>query len=281
MTTSLMMKWIGLMTHTTTLSEENEEVSSWSKLSDLLDCPHAFYLKRIERRWKRPAAWLPQGTAFHEVAEKLEKNLIGTEDGDIEKAFSEAYDREVNKYAEDTPNFKEWFSSGPYGGEEDIPRRYAIGLEQCERYVNWKGRNDPSEALSLDEEGSPMVEYAFKVKFGDVTVQGVIDQVRRERPVDLKSGNKPGTPPQIATYAGALHILHGMPFTNGYFWMAKLKREPRVFIDLSEWSVQRLADVYGDAREMVNAGHFPADPSPEKCMFCSVETSCIFSQKQR
>lgn len=261
-----------------TKSSEDENVFSWSKLSDL-DCPYMYYLKRIEKKWRRPAAWLPQGTAFHEVAEKIEKNIISVGDiTEIDAAFTEAYDREVTKYAEETPNFDFWFKSGPYGAVEDIPRRHGIGLEQCERYAYWDGRYDPSEALSLDETGQPMVEYPFEVKFGDVTVKGVIDQVRRERPVDLKSGNKPGTKPQLATYAGALHILHGMPFTNGYFWMAKLKREPRVFEDLTDWSVQRLADVYGHAQQMVVSGHFPPDPSPEKCMFCSVESSCKYSQ---
>ena len=42
---------------------------SVSQLNLYTRCPQAFKLSRIDKVWKKPAAWRAQGTSFHAVAE--------------------------------------------------------------------------------------------------------------------------------------------------------------------------------------------------------------------
>lgn len=248
---------------------------SWSRLNEMERCPHSYYLGRIEKAWKRPAAWLAQGTAFHEVAEFFELSGKTLTLAVAQERFGEVYAREINKMAEKTPNFKWWFRSGPYDGETDVGRRYSIGLSQVESYLEYS-LSHPEDRISATQVGVPMIELPFDVKFGETRVRGYIDQVINSTPRDLKTGKTPGSDLQLATYAGALHVEYGTPITSGDFWMAQ-KPGPTKKYDLSEWTVQLLADEYGKASAQIDAGDFPAKPEESKCNFCSVQRACQYS----
>jgi putative RecB family exonuclease len=98
-------------------------------------CPYSWHLERNLKAWQRPAAWLPQGSAVHTVAECIELAKLSGNPLSLEAAqdvFREEYAKEVGEYTEITPNFDWWFASGPYRGAADVERRYLIGLEQVE-----------------------------------------------------------------------------------------------------------------------------------------------------
>jgi putative RecB family exonuclease len=238
-------------------------------------CPYSYYLNRVLKVWKKPAAWLPQGTAFHEVAEFFELSGKTVTLREAQQRFTEIYAREVNKLTAETPNFKYWFRSGPYDGETDVGRRHTLGLSQVESYLEYSLLH-PEERISATPSGEPMIELPFDVKFGEVRVRGYIDQVINRRPRDLKTGKTPGGDHQLATYAGALHVEYGVPFSHGDFWMAQ-KPGPTKPYDLTDWSIQRLSDEYGEISAQIDAGDFPAKPSEDRCTFCSVQKSCKYS----
>jgi putative RecB family exonuclease len=206
-----------------------------------------------------------------EVWEKSERTMSLEE---AQEAFKRSYSQEVGKYAETTPNFDYWERSGPYNGRTDIERRWGIGLEQVATYIGYYQRY-PEKVPWRSPDGLA-IELAFDVEFGGISVRGLIDKVEAEEPEDLKTGKKPGSDFQLATYAGALNVLYGLPFKTGRYWMAQQGKPTRDY-DLSGWSIQRLADVYGQADQDIKAENFEPKPSTETCMFCSVRSSCSYS----
>lgn len=250
------------------------EYRSVSQVNELERCPEAYRLGRIERAWKKPAAWLPQGTAVHYAAEMWEKSERTMSLEEAQQAFKESYSKEIAKYAETTPNFDYWERSGPYNGRTDIERRWGIGLEQVATYIGYYQRY-PEKVPWRSPDGLA-IELAFDVEFGGIPVRGLIDKVEAEEPEDLKTGKKPGSDFQLATYAGALNVLYDLPFKTGRYWMAQ-QGKPTIDYDLTGWSIQRLADVYGAADEIIKAENFEPKPDPDTCRFCSVRNSCSYS----
>lgn len=256
---------------------------SVSQVKELDDCGYRYYLHREatdedgNRLWERPAAWLPQGLGVHEAAEAWEKSGRTMTLEEAQKIFGESYDAHTNRLLETTPNLDFWFRSGPYGGDQDIPRRYEIGMEQTARYVRYYTEKHPEEKPLRLSEDEFAVEWPFEVKFGDVPVRGVIDFVLEDgKPRDNKTGNRPGDPFQLGTYAGVIEQLLDVKPTTGDFWMGK-SGKPTIPIDLTDWTQQRLADVFGDADERIRNQQFDPDPDPDKCRFCPMAHACEYS----
>ncbi|QJD50278.1 Cas4 exonuclease [Mycobacterium phage Iwokeuplikedis] len=187
---------------------------SVSQINQYTRCPMSYKLARIDKVWARPAAWLPQGTAFHTVAEVYEKALAEGREMSLERAqeiFKEEYAKDIGELCAETPNFDWWFASGPYHGERDIERRFHVGLEQVEKFLHWrttKGQEiwiapaikdprcgaDEAQALVVDGEtmivhvqdcgckpSRPAIELSFSIiletPLGPIRVRGYIDAV--------------------------------------------------------------------------------------------------------
>ena len=258
---------------------------SVSQVKEYLSCPQAYKLNRIDKVWSRPAAWFPQGTAFHAVAELYEVwlsygqplTLIEAQD-----AFRHFYARDVQLIADETPNFDWWFWSGPYNGERDLERRYAIGLEQVEKFVAW--RETVGQEIWVTPDGTPAVELYFEIILDGVLVRGYIDAVvvvdGRLRVRDYKTGNAPGDDFQLAVYALALKKMFGVEVTDGdYFMVGKKGKAPSfIYFDLDDWDEEKITKVFRDVELEIQAGRFDPDPDPDKCRFCGVSHSCSFYQ---
>lgn len=265
---------------------------SWSQLEqydpELGGCPYRYYLARIERVWKKPAAWLPMGTAVHHAAELWERSGREMDRDSVKDVFRQKYAEEVNRYLEETPNTRYWQSSGPYPGEEDIPRRHKIGLEHVDRYLNWYAAH-PEEVIWITPDGEPAIELGFSLDLGGVEVRGMLDQAIVVRPDevqadpspanvvarDIKTGNAPGKVEQLSI-AGAVIQQHdpASVATHGDFFMTKSGR-PTYPYDLI--SVDVLTEKFLTLEENIQAGNFPASPTPKKCDRCDVKNSCKFS----
>lgn len=243
-------------------------------------CGYRYYLKRVAepKVWKRPAAWLPQGTAFHEAVERFERSGGVMTPEDTVTAFTEAYSREIGALSADTPNHWVWFASGPYRGPQDIERRYGLGAEQIERYIAYKEAHPEERIVTLNDQ--PAIELAYQVMFGKVEVRGYIDQVVAIRegkpfPRDLKTGKTPGSDFQLATYAYALLLLHGVEVTVGDYWMAQ-KGGPTHPYDLTEWTLEHLIDIYGRVDEKIRNEEFEPNPKESLCRMCDVYNACEY-----
>lgn len=255
---------------------------SVSQINQYLRCPQAYKLGRIDKVWARPAAWLPQGTAFHAVAEEYEQALHARKPMSLDEArdmFREMYAHEVEMLTHDTPNFEWWFWSGPYNGERDIERRYHIGLEQVEKFVAW--RDTPGQEIWVTPDGQPAIELAFKVELDGILVRGFIDAVvvvdGQLRVRDYKTGNSPGDDFQLGVYSVAIEALYGVKPTHGdYFMVGKKGAKPRISgpYDLSPWTREVVTERFREVEDRIQAGDFEPDPEPSKCGFCDVNYSC-------
>jgi putative RecB family exonuclease len=278
---------------------------SVSQLKQYEKCPQSYKLARIDKVWQRPAAWLPQGTAVHEVLEWVEKCFA--EHGKlppIEEAlamFDKAYARDVNAFTDITPNFEWWAQSGPYRGKEDVERRWAIGREQIEKFYGWRkvdgqtiwttpGRGVCAteawrdESCKECEQPKPAIELSFNIELDGILVRGFIDAVvvvdGELRVRDYKTGNTPGDDFQLGVYSLAVAKKYGVEQPRlGDYYMAGKKGKKAVVTkpyDLTEWTEEKVTAAFRGLEDNIQAGNFDPDPEPDKCRFCDVSYSCEF-----
>ncbi|AOT24811.1 exonuclease [Mycobacterium phage JewelBug] len=259
---------------------------SVSQINQYTRCPMAYKLSRVDKVWAKPAAWLPQGTAFHAVAEAYETwlsydmPLTLTEAQDM---FRVEYSRDIGALCEETPNFEWWFWSGPYNGERDIERRYEVGLEQVEKFVRWRAAE--GQEIWVTPDGTPAVELYFEIvldtPLGPIKVRGYIDAVvvidGKPHVRDYKTGNKPGDDFQLGVYALAIEMMFGARVESGDYFMAGKKGKPAKAtnaFDLTQWTKERISQVFYETEVKIQAGEFEALPEPDKCNFCDVAYHC-------
>lgn len=280
---------------------------SVSQLNSYEKCPMAYKLERIDKAWKRPAAWFAQGLAVHAGAEHWEKSGRTMTLEEVQAIYTEEFDKEINKALETARNPNFWFRSGRYGAVQDIPRRYDIGLEQVEKYINWyqdhpeetpwvtPASYDPlcmgkTEHVSDCQCQLPQraIELKFDVDLDGVQVIGFIDAAmevpdpdREGRSMIIVRDNKTGTSPgddfQLGVYGVALTLMYGIePPRFGDYWMGRTGKPTHPY-KISEWTVEAVTEKFHELEENLQAERFDPKPSPKACGFCSVSLSCDFS----
>jgi putative RecB family exonuclease len=256
---------------------------SFSQWSQYNRCPHAYYLSRIQRVWRKPAAWSPMGTAVHEAVELWERSDRIMTVEQAQAAFRESYRKEIDQLLTVTPNTKYWFASGPYDAEVDIPRRMEIGQQHVANYIGWYLKH-PSEVPWTLRDGRLALELPFTVQLGTVEVRGLIDWIGRLagklQPRDNKTGRKPGQVEQLKLYGVAIEDheeFHGEPIEveAGDFFMTK-SGKPTFSYDLTEVSRDELVVEYEHVDALIQAGDFPPKPDPDVCWSCEVRDSCKY-----
>lgn len=253
------------------------EYRSVSQLKEYEQCPYRYYLHRKKKAREKPAAWLPQGLGVHEAAEFWEKSGRTASVAETTTVFGESYAKHTNRLTADTPNLKYWFRSGPYDGERDIERRFKIGWEQTEKYIEYYTEKKPKETIFQADDGTLACEFPFEVQLGDVWVRGFVDQIvwnpdsKSWVVRDVKTGKSPGDEKQLGMYRVAAKKVFDIDAETGDYWMAK-SGKPTIEYDLSEWTESYATDVFGELDQQINAEEFPPLPEADKCRFCSVNT---------
>lgn len=259
---------------------------SVSQLKQYERCPHSWYLARVLKSWSRPAAWLPQGSAVHTVAEHIERRKLAADPLDLEQAqdlFRSEYANEVAKYTEVTPNFEYWFKSGPYGGAVDVERRYEIGLGQVEKFMRWDEAH-PEEVIWVAPDGTPGIELAFEIELDGIPVRGYIDAIVVAENGDLivrdyKTGNSPGDDFQLGVYGVAIAETYAgvsQPVLGDY-WMAR-SGKPTYPFDLRDWTRERVSQKFQELDENIRLERFDPLPEASKCNFCDVALACKYRE---
>lgn len=270
-------------------------VRSWSQASEYLPefggCPYAFYLGRIEKVWKRPAAWFPFGTAVHAGAEYWERSGRTAGIDELTDEFLRVYTDETNQYLEETPNTDLWMWSGRYDGATDIERRRNLGPVHLENLIKWYERN-PDQIPWTMPDGRLAVELPFEIELGTVPVKGVIDwigwvtsdrTIRGLSPRDVKAGSTPGKPMQLKIYGLVVEnylASVGVPdpeIRTADFFMTKAGR-PAGTTDLTTVSRDEIVTAFERMDAGVAAGDFPANPEPDRCRRCPVNFTCTFRE---
>lgn len=263
------------------MSDEKQH-RSVSQLKLYERCPYAYKLSRIDKVWSRPAAWLAQGSAVHEAAEAYERSGRTMTLEQAQDVFRESYVKHIAEACETTPNFEYWFKSGPYDGERDTERRYLIGLEQVERYIEWYAKH-PEQVIWVAPDGTPGIEIGFDIELDGVPIRGFIDAVILDEKSnkiivrDNKTGNSPGDDFQLGVYGVALAKQFGIdPPEEGDYWMGK-SGKPTYPFKISDWTSNRVAEKFRELEDNITAGRFDPDPDPKKCNFCDVSASCEYA----
>ncbi|AXC33713.1 Cas4 exonuclease [Mycobacterium phage Mryolo] len=254
---------------------------SVSQLSQFDKCPFSWKLARHERVWKRPAAWLQQGTGVHAVAEKyMLSKLAGSPltREECYEIFKAEYADGINEATEETPNLGWWFASGRYRGQEDIERRWDIGLQQVDKTLDWIDNHQSLEVWHTPD-GTPGIELAIEFELDGIEIRGYIDAVLvldgEVLVVDWKTGLKPGDDFQLAVYALALKQLYGVEITRGVYFMAKTGR-PTYPYDLTDWTREKISARFHEMERKLEAGDFTPKPGAS-CARCDVALSCEYS----
>ena len=256
---------------------------SVSQINSYEKCPYAYYLARIEKAWSRPAAWLAQGSAVHEAAEAYRKAEFAGNPLTLDEAqevFRTSYQHYINEALAQTPNFEYWFASGPHRGAADIERRYKIGLEQVEKFVNWTDSH-PEEVVWIAPDGTPGIEIGFDIDLDGVMVKGYIDAVLDVRGDvivrDYKTGNQPGDDFQLGVYGVALADQFEIePPREGDYWMGRTGKPTHPF-QIDDWTRERVTERFHALEDNLKKGDFPALPDPDKCGRCDVAVACEFA----
>ncbi|AHB31847.1 Cas4 exonuclease [Mycobacterium phage HanShotFirst] len=254
---------------------------SVSQLSQFDKCPFSWKLARHERVWKRPAAWLQQGTGVHAVAEKyMLSKLAGSPltREECYEIFKAEYADGINEATEETPNLGWWFASGPYRGADDIERRWGIGLQQVDKTLDWIDNHQSLEVWHTPD-GTPGIELAIEFELDGIEIRGYIDAVLvldgEVLVVDWKTGLKPGDDFQLAVYALALKQLYGVEITRGVYFMAKTGK-PTYPYDLTDWTREKISARFHEMERKLEAGDFTPKPGAS-CARCDVALSCEYS----
>ena len=255
------------------------EHRSVSQYNTYQRCPYGYKLSRIDNVWQRPAAWLAQGSAVHETAEQWELSQRQMSLQEAQDVFRESYSNHINEACEITPELNSWFASGPYRGEQDIERRYGIGLQHVENYISYYQKN-PADVIWIDPStGVPGVELGFDIVLDGVLVRGFIDAIIQSGDDiivrDLKTGNKPGDEFQLATYAVGFNEVHKVQPTKLDYFMTK-QGCPTDNYDINDWGKDRITSMFRELEDNIQAGLFPATPSKSVCNFCDVADSCDY-----
>ncbi|QBI99520.1 Cas4 exonuclease [Mycobacterium phage Ringer] len=254
---------------------------SVSQLSQFDKCPFSWKLARHERVWRRPAAWLQQGTGVHAVAEKyMLSKLAGSPltREECYEIFKAEYADGINEATEETPNLGWWFASGPYRGADDIERRWGIGLQQVDKTLDWIDNHQSLEVWHTPD-GTPGIELAIEFELDGIEIRGYIDAVLvldgEVLVVDWKTGLKPGDDFQLAVYALALKQLYGVEITRGVYFMAKTGK-PTYPYDLTDWTREKISARFHEMERKLEAGDFTPKPGAS-CARCDVALSCEYS----
>lgn len=264
------------------LAKVKDMPRSWSQLSQMTECGYQYYLERVAKVWSRPAAWFPMGTAVHHAAEQWEKSGRSASRAEVDAWFCAEYDRDVSEYLTTSPAAESWSSSGRYRGPEDIERRYAVGREHAQRYVDYYEEHT-DQVLWIDDRGNPAAELAFNIDLDGVRVRGFIDALVDVPelgviPVDTKAGTSTPDPGQLKVYEVVRDVVVGEGRPFGAFLTTK-NGKMKVH-DLSGTSRQEVVDRFGDLDRRVKAEEF--DPNPgDRCFRCGVKDSCEYRQGTR
>lgn len=261
---------------------ERTAVRSVSQLNQYERCPYAYYLSRLRRprAWQRPAAWLPQGTAFHAALEAVARSNFTMPLEAAQAVFAEEYHKEASRMCGITPNLDWWFKSGPYGARKDLPRRFELGLEQVARFYNWTS-NHPDEVIWIAPDGTPGIELRFDIELDRVKITGFIDSVIVDedgelRVRDYKSGKSPGDDFQLGVYSVAVQQQFGSPaIVVGDYWMGA-SGKPTYPYDLSDWTPETVGAAFRELEDNLRAERFDPKPEADKCRFCDVSDACRY-----
>lgn len=258
------------------MAEQVVQHRSVSQLLKYARCSEEYRLSYVERKNTfKPAAWLAQGTAFHEAVQGWEES--GRSSGfDIGNAYLVVYEREIESFKLRQPDLSQWLKSPKTTTENDIQARRDKGVEQLRNYVDYAENNE--FVIADVDEWTLAIEVPFQVEIGGVLIKGAIDQILMlpdgVEIRDLKTGNREAAYLQLGVYTLAVEKIFGWPVQKASYYYAKdnkivtLSRK-----DLDRYNEEYLSELFGALNSGIENNVFIPNPGPN-CTFCPVLDYC-------
>lgn len=263
------------------MTEPQRKHKSVSQINTYLGCSEAYRLKYVDKPPipPMPAAWLAQGTAYHETIDIWETSGRSTL-VDLTDTFHDKYDLAIEKMKLEQPDLRLWLKAPKKKTEDDIAERRVRGLKQIQDYVDYAEEN-PFYFTAVDE-WTMGIEVPFEITLGNVLIRGAIDQIRliTDDPfqgvhvVDLKTGNRESASIQLGTYKVAVEKIFGWPVTRASFFYAKDSKlvgldKP----DLARYTESYVTELYEALDRGIENKVFIPNPGGQ-CLLCPVKKFC-------
>lgn len=196
---------------------------SASQIKTFVDCSEAYRIKYIDHPdyIQPPAAWLAQGSAYHETIQAYEesgRNPLF----DLTEHYQRAYDLHIAAMKALEPDLKKWLRAPSKKTEQDISERRERGIAQLQNYINHI--EDDQVFIKPLDDYLIGIEVPFEITLGGITIKGAIDQIREYsrtgvQVVDVKSGNREVVNFQLGIYKVAVEKIFGWKVESaGYFY---------------------------------------------------------------
>lgn len=256
---------------------EPKKHRSASQVNTFATCGELYRLKYVDKpdQPPYPAAWLAQGTAYHEAVRFWEESgrssLVI-----LEETFNRYYDKEIESMKAQQPDLKLWLRAFSKKPEQDIAERKERGFRQFADYVE-HAKREPFVIKDIDDY-TLGIEVPFQVELGKITVRGQIDQIRQERigihVVDLKTGNRESAKFQLGVYKVAVEKIFGWPVVKASFFYAKDSKLVTLSEkDLERYSEEYVTSVFEALDRAVESKAFIPNPGSQ-CTFCELKKFC-------
>lgn len=263
------------------MTEPKKAHRSVSQINTYLGCSEAYRLKYVDKPPvpPMPAAWLAQGTAYHETIDIWE-NSGRSSLVDLTKTFHEKYDAQIEKMKLEQPDLNLWLKAPSKRTEQDIKERRERGLAQVQAYVDYAEEN-PFYIAAIDE-FTLGIEVPFQIELGSTTIKGGIDQIRQlyDTPeqgvhvVDLKTGNRESASIQLGTYKVAVEKIFGWPVVKASFFYAKDSKLVGLDkADLDRYTEAYVTELYEALDRGIENRVFIPNPGGQ-CLLCPVKRNC-------
>lgn len=255
---------------------EEKPSRSVSQYNQYLSCGELYRLSRVQRVPQPPAAWLAQGTAFHEAVQLWEESGRTI---DIVQTYLDKYDKEIEYLKTKEPDLRVWLRAVSKTTLVDIRERRERGANMALLYQNLHTTGELKDEVPVDvDEFTIGIEIPFIVSLGEIQIKGAIDVILLHKDGvevrDLKTGNREQSNIQLAVYKYAVEKIFGWKVVKASYYYAK---DGRV-VTLSEKQLQRydekyLTDLFSALDRGIMGEVYLPNPS-SFCTMCPVRKYC-------
>jgi|SRR5689334_2733894 len=250
---------------------------SASQINKYAQCSEQYRLSYVDKPDEpfRPAAWLAQGTAFHEAVRVWEESGRSPHMNIIDH-YNKFYDHEIERFTQEQPNPSEWMRSFKKSTADDIKDRRRIGAEMAVSYTTY-AKNNPFVIKELNDY-TYGIEVDFEVEIGGILIKGAVDQIWDENTGigiwDLKTGNREPQKFQLGIYKVAMEKIFNIPVVKAGFYYAKdSKAVALTSSDLARYDESYVGDVLSALDRGIQNEVFIPNVG-NHCTMCPVKKSC-------
>lgn len=201
----------------------------------------------------------------------------------VEEKFAEVWAEQVEDRKRHSPSFElaDYTITGrapaKYGGKRNVDWWMDFGPNMVRSWINWR---EQAKWPLAQIGGKPAVEVElnFQLPGCDMPIKAFIDRVFEPLEgdftvVDLKTGSRtPESEEQLGLYRVGLGLVHGIWPEWGFWWSPdKGLSAP---MNLEAWTPERLAIMFNNSINGINAGVFNPNPANNCKAWCGVSRFC-------